>query len=208
MKKTRSALIKEIKNTINQELICRRDRQIKYDWHHQARLSQCEPVGNWHTWLILAGRGFGKTRIGAETIRQWISQKRYRRIALIANTESDAREVMIEGESGLLAVHPDEERPCFEPSKRRLVWKNGAIATLYSAENYEKLRGPQFDAAWIDELAKFRHAEKLWQQLQFSLRLGLHPKVMITTTPRPLPLLTQLMNQEGQGLVLPHQIVV
>lgn len=202
MNKTRSALIKEIKNVIHEELTQRRDQEIKYVWDQQARPSQREPTGDWHTWLILAGRGFGKTRVGAETLRQWVAQKRYRRIALIADTESDAREVMIEGESGLLAVHSEEERPRYEPSKRRLVWKNGAIATVYSAENYEKLRGPQFDAAWVDELAKFRHAEKIWQQLQFSLRLGTHPKVIITTTPRALPLLTQLMSQEGQGLIV------
>ena len=109
---------------------------------------------------------------------------------------------MIEGESGILAVHPEEERPCYEPSRRRLVWKNGAIATLYSAENYEKLRGPQFDAAWIDEMAKFRQAEKIWQQLQFGLRLGTDPRVIITTTPRPLPFLNQLMAQEGQSLIV------
>ena len=195
MNKSRSMLIKEIKNSINQELNHRIHQETKYQWTRHARPSQREPEGDWHTWLILAGRGFGKTRTGSETIRQWVSQKRYRRIALIADTESDAREVMIEGESGILGVHSHLDRPHYEPSKRRLVWKNGAIATIYSAENYEKLRGPQFDAAWIDELAKFRQAEKIWEQLHFGLRLGIHPKIIVTTTPRPLPLLNHLIAQ-------------
>jgi predicted phage terminase large subunit-like protein len=104
---------------------------------------------------------------------------------------------MIEGISGLLNVHPDHERPLFEPSKRRLTWPCGAVATLFSAQNYEQLRGPQFDCAWIDELCKFRSMTEVWDQLNFSLRLGQHPRILITTTPRPCPLLSQLMQGEG-----------
>ncbi len=202
MIKSQHVLIKEIKKRINQELNQRYRQEIQYQWPLRARPSQLEPQGDWQTWLILAGRGFGKTRTGAETVRQWVHQERYRRIALIADTESDAREVMIEGESGLLAIHPDRERPCYEPSKRRLIWKNGATATIYSAENYDKLRGPQFDAAWVDELAKFRHAEKVWEQLHFALRLGDRPKTIVTTTPRPTSLIKKLISQEGQEVFL------
>jgi len=152
--------------------------------------------------LILAGRGFGKTRTGAETIRQWALTHQARRIALIGDTQEDVRDIMIEGESGLLAIHPPEDRPHYEPSKRRLTWKNGAIAMIYSAENYEQLRGPQFDCAWIDEFAKFREMAKVWQQIHFSLRLGPHPRMIITTTPRPLPLLQELVTHAGKEVAL------
>jgi phage terminase large subunit-like protein len=202
MTKSRNLLIKEVKKRINQELNDRTVLEKKYRWDRVARPSQRIPEGNWHTWLILAGRGFGKTRTGAETIRQWVMQGDYRHVALIADTESDAREIMIEGESGLLAVHPHTECPLFEPSKRRLMWGNGAVATLYSAENPEKLRGPQFDCAWIDELAKFRMPEKIWEQLHFSLRLGTAPKIIITTTPRSVPLFKKLLSQENKGVVI------
>src|SRR5690606_12711631 len=113
--------------------------------------------GEWLTWLVLAGRGFGKTRIGSETIREWVCGKtplsggRYCRIALVAETAADARDVMVEGESGILAVHPADFRPHYEPSKRRLTWPNGAVATLYNGTEPDQLRGPQHDAAWMDE---------------------------------------------------------
>ncbi|AIL12734.1 hypothetical protein IM40_03050 [Candidatus Paracaedimonas acanthamoebae] len=173
-----------------------------YDWHFHARPSQKIPEGDWRIWLVLAGRGFGKTRTGAETIRHWVKTNQARRIALIGDTQEDVRDIMVEGESGLLAIHPPDDRPHYEPSKRRLTWKNGAIATAYSAENYDQLRGPQFDHAWIDEFAKFREMEKVWQQIHFALRLGSHPRMVITTTPRPLPLLQQLVAQAGQEIVL------
>jgi len=163
-----------------------------YDWERLARLSQKMPEGDWRIWLVMAGRGFGKTRMGAEAVRRWV-QDGYRRIALIGNTREDVRSVMIEGVSGLLNICPDFERPEFERSKDQLLWPNGAMAQIFSAERYEKLRGPQFDAAWIDELAKFRRVQDVWDQLMLGLRLGEHPKVIITTTPRPIPLLKQLM---------------
>lgn len=173
-----------------------------YDWRLHARPSQKIPEGDWRIWLILAGRGFGKTRTGAETIRHWALSNQARRIALIGDTQEDVRDIMIEGESGLLAIHPSDDRPHYESSKRRLTWKNGTIATAYSAENYEQLRGPQFDHAWIDEFAKFREMEKVWQQIHFSLRLGPHPRMVITTTPRPLPLLQHLVAQAGKDVAL------
>lgn len=157
--------------------------------------------------MILAGRGFGKTRIGAETIRDWVcgdtplGKGRYNRIALVAETAPDARDVMVEGESGLLAVHPPDFRPVYEPSKRRVSWPNGAIATLYNAIEPDQLRGPQHDAAWCDELAKWRYVQDTWDQLQFGLRLGDHPRSIITTTPRPLPLIRRLIKAEEEGTV-------
>lgn len=157
-----------------------------------ARESQLPPKGDWRVWLILAGRGFGKTRAGAETLREWVKRGLCRRLALVSETEAEGRQVMVEGPSGILAVHPPAERPLYEPSKRLLSWPNGAIATCFSAEAYEQLRGPQFDGAWVDELAKFKEGEKVWDQLMFGLRLGKNPRVIVTTTPRPTSLLKKL----------------
>lgn len=192
--------IERLKQYLKKEWEHRCQLKAKYLWEKIARPNQLIPSGNWRTWLIMAGRGFGKTRTGAETIRQWVKQGIYKRIALIANTESEGRDVMIEGVSGLLDVHPKNERPIFEPSKRRLTWPNGAIATLFSAENTEQLRGPQFDCAWIDELAKFRTMEEVWDQLNFGLRLGPQPRVLITTTPRPSKLIKKLLDSPKEWL--------
>ncbi|MBU6231615.1 terminase family protein [Patescibacteria group bacterium] len=173
---------------------------LRWNWKFWARPNQLVPEGDWSTWLILAGRGFGKTRTGAETIRDWVcgptpmSAGRYNRIALVAETAPDARDVMVEGESGLLAVHPKDFRPVYEPSKRRVTWPNGAVATLYNAVEPDQLRGPQHDAAWCDELAKWRYCADTWDQLAFGLRLGEKPRAIITTTPRPLPLLRKMLN--------------
>ena len=161
------------------------------DWRFWGRPYQHEPAGAWRTWLILAGRGWGKTRTGAETVRQWATSGRYGRIALVARTAADVRDVIVEGESGLLAIHRDDERPVWKASQRRLEWPNGAIATTYSAEEPDQLRGPQSDAAWCDELAAWRYPET-WDQLQFGLRLGDAPRVIVTTTPRPTKLVRLL----------------
>ena len=123
------------------------------DWSLWARPSQLPPAGDWRVWLLLAGRGFGKTRSGAEWVRAQAESGAAARIALVAPTARDARLVMVEGESGLLKIASDRQRPVFEPSKRQLTWPNGAVATLYSADEPDRLRGPQFDAAWCDELA-------------------------------------------------------
>lgn len=167
-------------------------------WEEIARPNQLAPPGNWNVWMILAGRGFGKTRSAAETIKKWVLRGIYKRIALIANTIQEARQVMVEGESGLLSIslNDKEEKPHFFPSRRLLAWPNGAIATLYGAENYEHLRGPQFDAAWIDEFAKFRYPKETFEQLSFSLRLGMNPKVILTTTPRPIQFIKDLMARD------------
>lgn len=169
-----------------------------FDWLKKARPNQLPPEGAWRTWLILAGRGFGKTRTGSETLRWWVDQGLCRRIALVAQTLDEARQVMVEGVSGLLSVYPpkDANSPKYQPSKRLLTWPNGALATLYGADHYEHLRGPQFDMAWVDEFAKFRHPQACYDQLMMSLRLGTHPRCIITTTPRPLPLLKELDKEE------------
>lgn len=168
-------------------------------WELWARPNQLEPdpimeSGEpWVTWLILAGRGFGKTRVGAETIIKWVKERTCKRLALVAEDAADARDVMVEGESGVLACSTSDFMPKYESSKRRLTWPNGAVATLFSAEDYDSLRGPQFDGAWCDELCKWRYAQEAWDNLQFGLRLGDHPKQIVTTTPRPIKLLKDII---------------
>jgi predicted phage terminase large subunit-like protein len=160
------------------------------DWW--ARPNQIAPQGDWATWLILAGRGFGKTRSGAEWTREtWKAGAG--RIALVAETAADARDVLVEGQSGILAISPKAERPLYEPSKRRLTWPNGAMATLYNGTEPDQLRGPEHHAAWVDEIAKYACPDDTWDNLQFGLRLGDHPRVCVTTTPRPIPLLRKII---------------
>ena len=171
-----------------------------YDWQMLARESQQIPQGDWTVWLLMAGRGFGKTRTGAETIRDWVKTGQCTRIALVADTVAEARMVMVEGVSGLLQISPPDERPQFIGGKGELIWPCGAMGFLYSSENYDRLRGPQFDGAWVDELAKFRYPQALWDQLMFSLRLGERPRVVITTTPRPITLLHNLIYSEHTHL--------
>lgn len=172
---------------------------LYWDWQLWARDDQLPPAGPWRTWLILGGRGAGKTRAGAEWVRAQalgippIAERPARRVALVAETLRDARQVMVEGVSGLLAIHPPHERPRFERSKDQLVWPNGAIAQLFSAEQPDGLRGPQFEAAWADEIAKWRNAGETWDMLQFGLRLGADPRQVVTTTPRPIPLLKAIL---------------
>ncbi|MDR3179551.1 MAG: terminase family protein [Holosporaceae bacterium] len=167
----------------------------KMPWEKIARQNQLAPLGDWNVWMILAGRGFGKTRSAAEAIRKWAISGTYKRIALISNTIQEARQVMVEGQSGILSISAKEENVEFYPSRRLLQWPNGAIATLYGAEHYEHLRGPQFDAAWIDEFAKFHYPKETFDQLSFSLRLGCNPKIILTTTPRPLQFIKDLMKR-------------
>ena len=153
--------------------------------------------------MILGGRGAGKTRAGAEWVRAialgtWEPfVSRASRIAIVAPTFAEARLVMIEGKSGLLAIHAEDERPQYEPSKRMLTWPNGCVAHVFSAEEPDGLRGPQFDAAWCDELAKWKHASEVWDMLQFAMRLGERPCSVVTTTPRPIPLLKRLLADDG-----------
>jgi phage terminase large subunit-like protein len=146
----------------------------------------------------MAGRGFGKTRTGAEWVREQVMAGRMRRIALVGPTAADVRDVMVEGESGLLAVCDRYNfRPVYEPSKRRLLFPNGAIATTYSADEPNRLRGPQHDGAWADEVGAWRYPDA-FDQLQFGLRLGVHPRQVITTTPKPVQIVRQLVKQAAE----------
>jgi phage terminase large subunit-like protein len=170
-------------------------------WARDDQVPDRAPPQGWHCWLVLGGRGAGKTRAGAEWVKAKVegqdwTGKPAKRLALIAATHDDARKVMVEGVSGLMAVHEDEWRPSFAPSKRLLTWPNGAVAQLFSAEEPDQLRGPQFDAAWCDELAKWRYPQAAWDMLQFGLRLGHDPQVVVTTTPRPIGLIKKLIADE------------
>jgi phage terminase large subunit-like protein len=171
------------------------------EWSIAGRDDQQPPKGDWRTWLILGGRGSGKTRAGAEWVQAIASagDRSDLRIALVAETLGDAREVMIDGVSGICRV-ARSKRPDFEISRRRLVWPNGAVAQLFSSEDPESLRGPQFHFAWCDELAKWKHGQETWDMLQFGLRLGTAPRQLVTTTPRPVPLLKGIMADAGTRL--------
>lgn len=167
--------------------------QLLYRWEAWARGKQRPPAGDWQTWLLLAGRGFGKTRCGAEFVRGKVESGEWRRVALVGRTTSDVRDVLVEGPSGLQKIAPPWFRPDYEPSKRRLTWPNGAVATTYTAEKPDMLRGPEHDGAWCDELAAWQYLEDAWDNLQFGLRLGRHPQVVVTSTPRGLPFLRKLI---------------
>jgi predicted phage terminase large subunit-like protein len=175
---------------------------LENSWPAVARPNQLRPPGDWwQIWLLLAGRGFGKTRTLAEWVCEQAASGQASRIALVAATAADARDVLVEGESGILAVAPPWCRPIYEPSKRRLTWPNGVIATTFSAEEPDRLRGPQHDAAVCDELASWSHPET-WDMLQFGLRLGRKPRCLIATTPRPTKLLRELLAREGHDVVV------
>ncbi|AJE46398.1 Large terminase phage packaging protein [Celeribacter indicus] len=167
-------------------------------WAHDHQLA---PEGDWRTWVILGGRGAGKTRAGAEWVRAMVEgakpweKGRARRVALVGETYDQAREVMVFGESGLLACSPPDRRPVWHATRRMLVWPNGAEATVFSGSDPEALRGPQFDAAWVDELAKWRRPQEAWDMLQFGLRLGDDPRAVVTTTPRNVGILKALLDR-------------
>lgn len=160
-------------------------RAFDADWSEWAHEGQMPPPGDWRTWVVMAGRGFGKTRAGAEWVRGLVrAAAEPVRIALVAATAEEARRVMVEGPSGLLAVAGPGERPRFEPSLKRLVFPCGSEATLYSGAHPEALRGPEHHFAWCDELAKWRHPKTTWDMLQLGLRMGEAPRALVTTTPR------------------------
>jgi phage terminase large subunit-like protein len=168
-------------------------RELRHLWEFWPRhKGQIPPPGDWRVWLLLAGRGFGKTRTGAEYVRAMVKTGQARHIALVGPTALDARAVMVEGESGLLSVGPPSERPDYESSLHRLTWNNGAVATVFSADEPNRLRGPQHDLAWCDELAAWRYPQA-WDMLMFGLRLGADPRAIVTTTPRPIRLIRDLL---------------
>lgn len=168
-----------------------------------ARPNQRPPApftgdGSADTWVCCAGRGFGKTRTGAEWV--WRQAKTMERGALVGPTAADTRDIMVEGESGILACAPATFRPLYEPSKRKLTYPNGAIQMLYSADEPDRLRGPQHHYGWADELAAWRRIQYAWDMLQMGMRLGDHPRVVVTTTPRPLPLVKELLKSERSAV--------
>jgi len=197
------------------ELRRRRERaelESRYDWygeecgcglpvgtcvkHHRARRNQRppgtpgapDPASDWYVCLFEAGRGSGKTRSGAEFVRWKVESGAWKHVALVNETVKDVRDVMIEGPGGLLDIAPPWCRPIYEPSKARVTWPNGAVATIYSAEQPGLLRGPQFHGAWMDELPKWRKfQQETWDMLQFGMRLGARPQIFVSTTPRPTP---------------------
>lgn len=164
---------------------------LLYDWSLYARDNQLPPEGDWLIWLILAGRGFGKTRTGAEWIKQ--EAQHVGRIALVGPTAADVRDIMIEGESGIMAVSAPWFRPDYEPSKRRLTWPNGALATAYSGDEPDRLRGPQHARAWVDEWTAFKYPAEARDNLLFGLRLGAKPRALFTQTPKPIAPLKEML---------------
>ena len=179
--------------------------ELETHWKLWARPEQLPPDGDWRTWLVMAGRGFGKTRAGAEWVRALADAEPDARIALVGATLPEVRAVMVEGESGLLSICPPRRRPAFEPSLRRITWPNGAQASLYSAGEPESLRGPQHSHAWCDEIGKWDNASEramqAWDNLLMGLRLGERPQVLATTTPRAVPLVRRLFAEEAEGSV-------
>ncbi len=173
---------------------------LPYMFEFWALEHQMPPDGNWRSWVILGGRGAGKTRAGAEWVRSMVEgdmpldEGRARRVALVGETFDQVRDVMVFGDSGIIACSPPDRRPDWQATRRRLVWPNGAIAECHSASSPEGLRGPQFDAAWVDELAKWHKAQEAWDMLQFGLRLGDHPQQVVTTTPRNVHVLKQILD--------------
>ena len=186
-------------------------QMLETSWALAARDDQLPPTyarnaSPWTIWLVLGGRGAGKTRTGAEWIKgmvhglPWLTRQPIGKIALVGETFADVRDVMIDGPSGLLSIHARHERPVWTATRRRLEWPNGAVALAFSADDPESLRGPQFEAAWADELGKWRYADAAWDQLQFGLRLGAQPREVVTTTPRAIPLLKRMLADERIAL--------
>jgi phage terminase large subunit-like protein len=195
--------LKELRNLSEPER-----QEFRTHWRLWARSTQLPPPGDWRTWLVMAGRGFGKTRAGSEWVRGLADADPSARIALVAASLGEARAIMVEGESGLLAVCPDSHFPTFEPSLKRLTWPNGAQATLYSALEPESLRGPQNSHAWCDEIAKWDNvsskAERTWDNLLLGLRLGTDPRLMATTTPRAVALIRRLNDAPTDDVTITH----
>ena len=181
-------------------------RRLAAHWPFWARPEQLPPPGDWRVWLVCAGRGFGKTRAGAEWVAMVAHANPHARIALVGSSIGEARAVMVEGESGIMACSKDAARPHFEASLRRLTWPNGAQAFLYSAAEPESLRGPQHSHGWCDEIGKWDNASdraiQAWDNLLMGLRLGADQRLLATTTPRVVPLVRRLLAEEGDGRVI------
>jgi phage terminase large subunit-like protein len=173
---------------------------LESDYRVRARPSQLPPLWNWLVWLILTGRGWGKTWCASSWINE-LAMTSVCRIALIGATAPDVRDIMVEGETGVLRTAPAWCRPTYEPSKRKIEWPNGSVAHAFSAEEPDRLRGPQFHYGWLDELAAFPNDEEVWNMFQFGLRLGQQPRCIITTTPRPKKLIRSLLSRKDVAVV-------
>lgn len=168
------------------------EERLLYEWSFWARPQQLPPPGDWFVWFIRSGRGFGKTRTGAEYVIERARQKKGP-IALVGQTKADVRDTMIEvGESSIMQRSPPWFRPVYEPSKRRLVWPNGTVAIVYSGDEPDQLRGPQHQTSWVDELAKFKRAQETWDNLEMGMRVG-DPRICNTSTPRPIDIVKKLV---------------
>ncbi len=183
-----------------QEMTESQRARLQWHWKFWARPNQLPPDWDWFVWLIIAGRGFGKTRSGAEAVIDRQAQGLAGRIALVGETDDDVRKVMVEGEAGILACAPPWNKPRWNPSTRTIYWQNGAIATTYSAEKPGRLRGPAHDLAWCDELAKWQRMLETWDNLLFGLRQSEDPRVVVTTTPKPVALLKELLKDKQNAI--------
>ena len=194
-----SLLTSEQRRSLLDELSEADVAELLHDWRFWARPNQLPPDGDWTVWLILAGRGFGKTWTGAN----WVSEqaRSVGRIALVGPTAGDVRDIMIEGESGIMTIAAPHWKPTYEPSKRRVTWPNGAIATAYSGDEPDRLRGPQHHVAWVDEWMAFKYPEEAQDMLFFGLRLGEHPRALFTQTPKPMKILKDLMADPTTAVV-------
>jgi phage terminase large subunit-like protein len=184
----------------NRALFGRLAESLRSDWRVKARPSQLPPPGDWVVWLQLSGRGFGKTRSGSEWVHMQVRDG-CSRLALVGATAADVRDIIVEGDSGILATAPKHLRPEYQPGLRRLTWPSGAIATCYSADEPDRLRGPQHDGAWCDEIASWRYPDA-WDMLMLGLRIGKNPRVVATTTPRPVKLIRNLLAREGKDVAV------
>jgi len=177
-----------------------------YDWEFWARPKQLPPDWDWYIWLLLSGRGGGKTRAGAELVNKW-AREGHGPIALIGQTKADVRDTMVEvGDSAILNISAPRFMPEYEPSKRRLIWPNGVLGIIYSGDEPEQLRGPQHQKAWVDELAKFKYPKDSWDNLMFGLRIGNQPQAVVTTTPKPIRVIKDLMADKRTAVTRGHTL--
>jgi len=177
-----------------------------YDWGYRARPKQLPPIWDWYIWLLLSGRGGGKTRTGAELTVKW-AKEGFSPIALVGQTKADVRDTMVEvGDSAILNICPPWFMPEYESSKRRLTFPNGVLAIIYSGDEPDQLRGPQHQKGWVDELAKFKYPQESWDNLMFGLRIGEEPQVVVTTTPKPIRIIKELINDNRTAVTRGHTL--
>ena len=196
--KGRKAAVEELSPSDREELL--------YEWELIARDKQLPPDWLWYVWLLLSGRGGGKTRTGAELVNKW-ARERFTPIALVGETKADVRDTMVEvGDSAILNISPPWFMPEYEPSKRRLIWPNGVLGIIYSGDEPGQLRGPQHQKAWVDELAKFKYPKEAWDNLMFGLRIGKQPQAVVTTTPKPIKVIKELVADKRTAVTRGHTL--